>query len=473
MRNHPLLRILPVALAATSTTLFAAATDTALENWPSWRGPASVGVAPKAHPPVEWDETRNIRWKVSVPGDGNSTPAVWGDLVFVLSAVPTGKHVPEAAATRPTQVAKTTNSPASGGSGGGAGGGGGGGRGMVEVTDEEHRFTVFAYERSTGKLRWQDTPRTELPHEGHHKDHGFASASPVTDGEVLIAYFGSRGLHAYDLSGKPLWRKDLGRQTTRNGFGEGSSPVLHGDAVVVVWDHEGEDFVAAFDKRTGRELWRRKREESTNWTTPLVVEAAGRTQVVVNSGNKVRSYDLADGSTVWEAAGQTQNAVPTPVTDGERVYVTSGWRGAAFQAIRLDGKGDLTGTPAIEWTHGRNTPYIPSPLLYGGRLYFFSNNNAQLTVLESRDGTPRLDAVRLDGIFGVYASPLGADGKVYVAGRNGVVWVLKEGPALEVLAKNRLEDGFDASPVAVGDTLFLRGKKHLYAVAEPSKSAGL
>lgn len=343
---------------------------------------------------------------------------------------------------------------------------------MVEQVTEEQRFTVISYDRKTGSTRWEHSPRTLVPHEGHHKDHGFASASPVTDGEVLIVSFGSRGLFGYDLKGKLLWEKDLGQMTTRGTFGEGSSPALSGDTVIVVWDHDGPgDFVVALDKRTGRELWRQKRDEDTNWSTPLVVEHAGKKQVVVNGGNKVRSYDLATGNVVWEAGGQTKNVIPAPVFGHGRVYVMSGWRGAALQAITLGETGDLTGTDAIAWSHNKSTPYVPSPLLYGDWLYFYANNNAQLSIFDAKEGKQQLDAERLDGLYGIYASPVGAADRVYLVGRDGGTWVIKNGPKLEVLAKNKLDDGFDASPAVVGNELFLRGRQNLYALANLSEGA--
>ena len=469
MKNFPLFISITFV-----TSSIAVADDAALRNWPSFRGPLSTGVAPLAHPPVTWDESTHVKWKVTVPGSGNASPIVWNDQVFVLTAIPTGKKiVPKVGAdTKPAPLPRPeppANDPtAAGNRPPGGGGGGGGGRIQIEQPDEEQQFVVIAYDRTTGKVRWQQTARTELPHEGHHKDHGYASASPVTDGEVLIAYFGSRGLYAYDLNGKLLWQKDLGQQLTRNSFGEGSSPTLHGNAVVIVWDHEGDDFIVAFDKRTGKELWRKPRQESTNWTTPLALDYEGHTEIIVNSGNKVRSYDLADGATIWEAGGQTQNAVPTPVPGHGRVYVMSGWHGGALQAITLGRKGDLTGTDAIAWSHNKGTPYVPSPLLYGDQLYFFANNNAQLSIVNALDGKKWVEAERLEGIYGVYASLTGANEHVYVTGRNGAVWVLKNGTTLEVIAKNKLDDAFDATPALVGNDLFLRGHQNLYALTESS-----
>ena len=420
------------------------------QNWPAWRGPLGNGVAPGANPPTEWSETRNVVWKVPVPGRGSSTPILWGDQVFLLTAIPEGVEPP---------------APAEGPEGSGRGGPGGrGSRG--ETPSQPQRFTVIALGRDDGKVRWQQTARVQVPHEGHHKDHGFASASPVTDGRVLIASFGSFGLFAYDLQGKLLWEKDLGDMRTRNSFGEGSSPALHGTTVVVLWDHEGEDFIVALDTRDGRELWRQRRDEPTGWSTPLIVEHGGKAQVVVNGTNKVRAYDLATGSLLWECSGQTANAIPTPVADEGRVIVMSGFRGSALQVIRLGGSGDLTGTDAIVWSHNKGTPYVPSPLLYGSRLYFLSGNTAMLSIFDARTGKPEVEMERLNGLAGVYASPVGASGRVYLAGRDGGVVVLKEGPRVEVLATNRLDDGFDASPAVVGNRLYLRGRASLYCVGE-------
>ncbi len=322
-------------------------------------------------------------------------------------------------------------------------------------------------DRQAGRPLWERVARVEVPHEGHHRDHGYASFSPVTDGEHLFVYFGSRGLYAYDLQGNRKWEKDLGDMSTRNSFGEGSSPALHGDVLVVQWDHEGDDFIVAFDKRTGRELWRRERDELTTWSTPLVVVHGGRTQVVANASNRIRSYDLHTGEQLWECGGMTQNVIPTPVTDGARVYALSGFRGAALLAIRLSHSGDLThAADAIAWRHGRNTPYVPSPLLYDGRLYFCSGNNAMLSSFDTATGKPLLEAERISGVNGVYASPVGAAGRVYLVGRDGSTAVLKHGDQLEVLATNKLDDRFDASAAAVGRELFLRGHRHLYCLAE-------
>lgn len=438
-----------------SAAISAATPDGYSRNWPAWRGPLATGVAPHAQPPVTWAEDKNIKWKVAIPGRGTASPVIWGDQVFILTAIP----VESAAGTDATKPAEGAR-PDGGGQRRG-GGGGGGGKPTIQ-----QKFTILSLDRATGKVRWEKTARTQLPHEGHHKDHGFASGSPVTDGEVLIASFGSYGIFAYDLTGKLLWEKDLGDMQTRNGFGEGSSPALDGDTVVVLWDHEGEDFIVALHKRTGKEIWRQKRDEPTGWCTPLIVSHGGRKQVVVNGTNKARGYDLATGEPLWECGGQTVNAIPTAVADAERVYVMSGFRGAACTAITLGRKGDLTGSDAVVWSLNKGTPYAPSPLLSNGRLYFHAGNNAQLSIYDAKAGKVELDTARLNGLTGVYASPVAAAGRVYLVGRDGGMLVIKDGPALEILATNKLDDGFDASPALVGTDLFLRGREYLYCITE-------
>jgi outer membrane protein assembly factor BamB len=255
--------------------------------------------------------------------------------------------------------------------------------------------------------------------------------------------------------------------TIKLGFGEGSSPALAGDRLVVQWDHEGESFVVALDKKTGRELWRQERDEDTSWATPLVVEHGGRAQVVTSATNKVRSYDIGSGALLWETAGMTANTIPSPVHVDGLVILTSGFRGNALLAVKLaEAKGDITGSSAIAWKYDRDTPYTPSPLLYGDELYFLKGNNGLLSCFNARTGERLYGPERLDGVPNVYASPLGADGRIYVAGREGAVAVVQRGPAFKVLATNTLDDGFDASPVAVDSELYLRGMKYLYRISQ-------
>jgi outer membrane protein assembly factor BamB len=325
---------------------------------------------------------------------------------------------------------------------------------------------VQAHNRSDGKLRWRKVVSQQTPHEGTHKDGSFASGSALTDGERVYAFFGSRGLFALDLKGNLIWEKQFGQMQTRLSFGEGASPVLHGDHLVVNWDHEGQDFIVSLDKKTGKERWRTERDEATSWSTPIVVTHGGKEQVIVNATTRVRGYELSTGKPLWEAGGMTTNVIPSPVSADGVVYLTSGFRGNALMAVRLDqAQGDITGKPAIAWSYDRDTPYVPSPLLYRGGLYFLKLNSAVLTRMDVTTGKPSYTQ-RLEGLSNVYASPVAVNGRVYILSREGVMMVLEAGPELKVLARNTLSDGFDASPAIVEDELYLRGQKYLYRISK-------
>ena len=439
-----------------------AASSGAGENWPQWRGPLSTGVAPAAHPPTAWSESTNIKWKVKIPGSGNATPIIWNNKIFIQTAIATGKKMEVPAGKKPEEPAANAND--STGDKPRRRPGGGGMR--SEKPYEAFQFVLLCLDRQTGKTLWQKIAKEEVPHEGHHPDHGFSSYSPVTDGKYVIAYFGSRGLHCYNLEGNLKWEKDLGKMQTKMSFGEGSSPALFGDTIVVNWDHESGSFIVALDKRTGKELWRQTRDEATSWASPIVVEYKGQAQVITDASNKIRSYDLATGKVIWECTGLTANVIPSPVADGETVYSMSGFKGNALLAIKLGRTGDLTGSDAIAWSHGKSTPYVPSPLLYGDKLYFFAGNNAMLSCFDAKSGKALIDAERLEDLKNVYASPAGADGRVYLVGRNGAVLVIKNSDKLELLATNKLDEQFDASPAIAGRDLLLRGHEYLYCIEE-------
>ena len=332
---------------------------------------------------------------------------------------------------------------------------------------EIYQFALLCLDRDTGKVLWQSVAKEELPHEGYFQGEGsLASSSGVTDGRNVYAYFGSRGLYSYDMAGKKLWSKELGRMTIKMGFGEGSSPTIYRDRLIINWDNEDGSFITALDKNTGEQIWKQPRDEGTSWSTPLMVEHGGKTEVVVTATGKIRSYDPENGKLIWECGGLTPNAIPSPVADSEKVYCTSGFQGNALLAIKLGGTGNLTGSDWIAWKRSKSTPYVPSPLLYDGKLYFFANNNGRLSCVYSKNGEPLLDAENVEEIPNVYASPLGASGRVYLVGRNGTTVVLKNTGKLDRVAVNKLDDKIDASPVAVGKDLLLRGRSTLYCLTE-------
>ena len=418
--------------------------------WAQWRGPDATGVAPFGDPPLEWNEARNIRWKVEIPGKGSASPVVWDDRVFVLTAIPTEK------------VAEPQRRQPSGRFGRGRGGG------FHSVSPTEvQEFAILAINRDDGSVLWRRTAREEMPHEGAHPNGTWASNSAVTDGVHVCAFFGSHGLYCYDMDGNLKWQKDLGDMTIRLGFGEGSSPTLHGDKLIVNWDHEGTSFIVALDKNTGAEIWRTERDEMTSWTTPIVVEHDGRHQVITSATNRVRGYDLDTGDLIWEGRGVTMNAIPSPVAADGLVYVTSGFMGNALRAIRLAAaEGDITRSGAIVWEHDRDTPYVPSPLLYGDNLYILKSNSAILSSFDAKTGEVRFGPLRLKGLGEVFASPVGAADRVYIVDRDGNALVIQNGPEFKVLASNSLDDGFDASPAIVDQEIYLRGYRFLYRISE-------
>jgi outer membrane protein assembly factor BamB len=320
-------------------------------------------------------------------------------------------------------------------------------------------------ERATSRLLWERVARRAAPHQVIQPSNSHASASPVTDGEVLVASFGSQGLYCHDLEGSLLWEKDLGKRDVT--WGEGSSPAITGDKVIVLQDNNEASWIHAFDRRTGRELWKKSRDEKSSWTTPFILEHGGITQIVVNGSNAVRSYDPETGEVLWQCSGLGINVTPMIVADKTAVYAMSGQRTSPVaMAIRLGGRGDLSGTEAVLWTLNRGTPYVASPLLYGGNLYFFQHINGLLTCVDAATGSPHYSQERLEGITSVYASPIGVNDRIYLVGREGTTLVLEKSTELKILARNHLDDGFDASPAVAGGQLFLRGRSSLYCLEE-------
>lgn len=413
-------------------------------NWPQWRGPLGTGVAPEANPPLEWSEreSQNIRWKTEIPGRGHSTPIVWGDRIFLTAAIPVGKALPPRYSQAP------------------------GAHDNVPVTHRQ-KFVVIAVDRPTGRVVWQQTMRELLPHEGHHETGSFASSSPVTDGEHVYAFFGSYGLYCLDFDGKEIWHADFGLMQPLHGHGEGSSPALYGDTLIVNCDHEGKSFVAALDKLTGEERWRMPRDEVTSWSSPIVIERAGRPQVIVNGTNRMRGYDLETGKILWECGGLSSNIVASPVYSAGIVFAGSSYEKRALLALRIDGaQGDVTGTNRVAWTRHQGTPYVPSPLLYGDALYFLGHYQGVLSRVNASTGKDQPGSFRLAGIHDVYASPVAAANRIYVTDRDGTTLVLSHAEKLKVLAENRLEDRINASASIAGREFFLRGERYLYCIAE-------
>jgi len=410
-------------------------------DWPQWRGPGNDGLAKSADLALTWGPDTNIRWKVEIPGNGLATPVIWGEKLFLLTAIPVGE----------AEVAAGEQ----------------GGRMRKIQPDRKHRFEVMALDRKTGKTIWSKTAIAELPHESTHGDGTWASNSPVTDGKNLVAYFGSRGVFCYDLDGNLKWKRDLGDMRTRNGFGEGSSPIIADGMVIINWDQEDQSFITALDLASGETRWRIDRDEPTSWSTPIVGTVDGQSQVMVSATNAMRGYHLKTGESIWHCSGMTLNAIPTPIYKDGVFYSASGFRGNALMALKLSGaKGDISGSDHVLWSMDRDTPYVPSVLLSNGRIYMLKGNRGVLTCIDAGTGKVVYGPERLEAISGVYASPIAANGRIYIVGRQGQTVVLKDGPTFEILATNKLDDHFDSSPAIAGNDLYLRGRKMLYCIAE-------
>jgi outer membrane protein assembly factor BamB len=437
LRSYFILLCLSVFLLRTQAQDKSAFTS----NWPEWRGLYNSGAVNGGNTPVEFSETKNVKWKIEIPGKGHATQIIWGDQMIIQTAIPTDKKVEKTEAGKENPMAPTQ-------------------------TDLIHQFTVISVDKNSGKINWKTVVKEELPTERTHELGSWASNSPVTDGENIYAFFGSRGLYCLDFSGKVKWERNFGKMEIVASFGEGSSPAVYKDKIFVQWDHQQKSYLYALDKKTGKDAWTAEREEITSWATPLVVEVNGKAQVITSATNKVRSYDAETGQVIWECTGMTRNVIPNPMYADGVLYLMSGFRGNAIKAIDLaKAKGDITGTAAILWEYNQDASYTPSPVLMDGKLYFLKGNNGILTCLNAKDGKVIYSNQKIDGITNIFSSPTGNKDKIYVAATNQVS-VVKAGPEFSVLAKNTLDDTFEASPIVVGNDLFLRGAKSLYCISE-------
>ncbi len=421
--------------------------------WPSFRGPAASGVADGQAPPLEWNaETgRNIAWSADIPGLGHSSPVVWGDRVFVTSAL----------SDNPNPVFRYGTD----------------GR-MDRRTDRErNRWFVHAVDRDSGALLWSREVSAGVPEVQRHPKNSYASATPATDGERVVVLVASGDLSAWDFDGNRLWAAQLGpinagaSYDTTYEWGAASSPVLWGDFVIALADQQEGSFLAAFDKETGEVVWRVERDLISSFGTPTVHAEGGRTQVITNGAGTMHGYDVLTGAELWRMAGSSFNTTPTPVVEGGLIYLTSGYRFRPIFAIRADATGDISladGTDSNEhvvWSSPRDGPYMASPLVYRGVLYVVSAGGV-LTAFDADTGE-RLYKRRIGERGGAYtASPVAADGRIYFTSEDGDIFVIRDGPEYELLARNPMGGVALATP-AISDGQFLvRTTERLVAAVE-------
>ena len=395
----------------------------AAKSWSRWRGPSGQGWVSGDGYPDTWSKTENVRWKVKVPGRGNSSPIVWGDRIFLTTAHDGGK-----------------------------------------------RRSILCFRRSDGTLLWEVFAPDARPEQAHRKN-GHASSTPTTDGERVYAYFGNHGVLAVDFDGNLVWHRSLG---TFNAYhGTACSPLLYHDRLIVVQDHQAPSgsFVAAFDKRTGDELWRAQRAAQVGWNSPIAVRVGERDELIVSGQQRVQAYHPETGVELWTVHGNTYEAIPTPVVGHGLVFCASGRAGPTL-AIRPGGSGDVTATH-IAWQTPKGSPFVPSPILDGDYLYMVNDMSAVATCYEARTGKlmwqGRLGRARREGFS---ASPVAVDGKLFFTNDDGETFVLKAGPTFKLLHVNRLNERVLASPALVEGRWYFRTERHLMGIGLKGEEAG-
>jgi outer membrane protein assembly factor BamB len=424
-------------------------------NWAQWRGPDSQGVSDEKDLPTEWSDSRNVLWKTPIPGLGFSSPIIWEKKVFITSAVDIGPAPPEHKAKKHMLGDKEFQHPDWTGS------------------DRLHSFKVLCLDRDSGKVLWERTPYQGVVFDHRHRRGTYAGPTPVTDGKLVYAYFGSEGLYCYDTSGKLIWSKNLGGIPTM-GMGVGTSPLLFENVLIVLCDQgfDGKDsFMIALDKRSGKEVWRVARPVHTSWATPVLAKTPERTELVASGNEFLISYDPKTGKELWRATGLKSHAIATPVVGHGLVILSSGFPSKTVVAIRLGGSGNLDGTDRIVWRYNKGTSYVPSPILYGDYVYLMSDAGI-LTCLNAKTGEVVYEGGRVPVATKFYgASPVAFDGKILLTCDDGETFVIKAGPKHEVLGTNSIGEPSRTSIAIADGKLFLRGEKHLFCITNKTGSA--
>ena len=420
------------------------------DRWPGWRGDGQ-GVAHGAHLPLEWTASRNVAWKTEIPGRGHSSPIVWGDRLFLTTAIE-GDVVPGAKAVRHVAEGQDFVHPDAMGA------------------DRRHTFKLLSLDAKDGRILWERTVWEGTPVDSRHKKASFASPTATTDGERVYAYFGSEGLFAYDFDGRLAWKFDPGVVATM-GVGVGTSPLLYRDLLILLCDEDNgeKSFLVALHRRTGKEAWRVPRTIEVSWATPVVVSAAGRDELVTAGNQLVQAYDPATGRELWRMKGLESNAVTTPLVGDGVVVVSSGYPSKVSVAVRPGGSGDITDGPHVLWRYGKGSAYVPSPILYEGHVYLMSDKGL-LTCLDARTGEVRYEGARPPVPASFMASPVAVSGHLLLMSQDGDTFVVKAGPRFEVVGRNPLGEPINASAAAAGGRLYIRGDEHLFAITAPSGS---
>jgi outer membrane protein assembly factor BamB len=432
-----------VALSVAVLSIFSATASAG--NWPQWRGPDGSGISNEKNLPSEWSPTKNIKWKTPIEGRAHSSPIVWGNRVFLTTAIE-GAEVPGAKAAKHVLGDKEFVHPDSLGA------------------NRKHTFKVVSLDRDTGKIIWQSTAWEGTPYDDRHRKSSYAASTPATDGKMVYAFFGSEGLYAYDFKGKLAWKAQVGNLATL-GMGTATSPILYENLVILQCDEDNgtASFIVALDKKTGKEVWKTPRKIQVSWSTPLLVRTSTRAELIASGTESIISYDPATGKELWRHKGLESNAIPSPVANNEMAYFVAGYPAKIALAIRMGQNGDLTGTPNVPWKYGKGTAYVPSPILYGEYLYLTTDRGI-LTCIDAKTGEVKYEGGRIPIPATFTASPIAFEGKLLMTSEDGDTFIIKAGPKHEVLTTNSVGEPVYASPAVADGSIFIRGEKNLYRI---------
>jgi outer membrane protein assembly factor BamB len=422
-------------------------------NWPSFRGDHAAGVAERQNLPDRWDGAKgaNIKWKTAIPGLAHSSPVVWGDRIFVTTAV----------SSRGGDSFKH----------------GLYGAGTASEDRSAHQWKLYALDKKTGRIIWERTAYEGVPREKRHIKASYANSTPATDGRYVVAFFGSQGLYCYDLNGKLAWKKDLGvldagaYDAPDYEWGNASSPIIYKNMVIVQCDTQKEDFLIAADIKTGETVWKTAREEFSSWGTPTIYPGKQRTELVTNASNFIRGYDPETGKELWRLGGSSKITAPTPVYSNDLIVVASGRRPEApIFVIRAGASGDITlgkdqsSNKHVAWSRQQRGSYMPTPLIYGDHLYVLGNAGL-LDCYDLKTGA-EVYRQRIEHHGGGFsASPVASDGKIYLLGEDGDIFVVKAGPQYELLATNPMGELLMATPAITSGMMIVRGQHHVFAIS--------
>lgn len=418
-----------------------------VRHWAQWRGPANQGVSNETGLPTEWSATKNVKWKTPIDGRGHSSPIVWGDRIFLTTAIE-GDVIAEAKPPKHILGGGEYVHPDS------------------VAGNRYHTLKIVCVDRRSGKLLWERIAYTGRVYDDRHRMATNADATPATDGRYVYAWFGSEGLYCYDFNGKLIWKKSLGN-IPKQGMGNGTSPVLYENLLILQCDEDNGErsFITALDKRTGKEVWRTPRQVQVSWTTPIIARAPTRMELIASGAEYIAAYDPATGKELWRCKGTESWTVATPIAGHSIVIVSAAHPVKRALAIRLGGSGDVTDTSQVVWRRDKGTGYTPSSIVYGDYAYLLTDGGI-LTCVDVKTGEVKYEGARVPKPARFYASPVAFEDKILLTSEDGDTFVLKAGTKHEVLGTNSLDEPIYASPAIAGGSIFIRTAKHLYRIAD-------